>query len=56
MNKKVLVTGASGHLGGMLFKAMAEIGYNNLLGTDIKKKFIKKILNQKLKLFPENII
>jgi uronate dehydrogenase len=42
MNKKVLVTGASGHLGGMLFKAMAEIGYNNLLGTDIKKKFIKK--------------
>jgi len=42
MNKKVLVTGASGHLGGMLFKAMAEIGYNNLLGTDIKRKFINK--------------
>jgi len=42
MNKKILVTGASGHLGGMLFKAMAKIGYTNLLGTDLKKKNIEK--------------
>ena len=40
MNKKILVTGASGHLGGMLFKALAKIGYTNLLGTDLKKKNI----------------
>ena len=38
MNKKVLVTGASGHLGGMLFKSLAQVGYTNLLGTDLKKK------------------
>ena len=38
MNKKVLVTGVSGHLGGMLFRTMAKIGYSNLLGTDLKKK------------------
>ena len=42
MNKKILVTGASGHLGGMLFKTMNEIGYKNLLGTDLKKKNIGK--------------
>ena len=42
MNKKVLVTGVSGHLGGMLFKSLAKIGYKNLVGTDIKKKNIKK--------------
>ena len=45
MNKKVLVTGASGHLGGMLFRSLADLGYKNLLGTDLKKKNIKK--NQK---------
>tara|TARA_B110000261_G_scaffold162120_1_gene205021 strand:- start:11 stop:817 length:807 start_codon:yes stop_codon:yes gene_type:complete len=45
MNKKVLVTGASGHLGGMLFRSLAELGYKNLVGTDLKKKNIKK--NQK---------
>ena len=42
MNKKILVTGASGHLGGMLFKTMNKIGYKNLLGTDLKKKNIGK--------------
>ena len=42
MNKKVLVTGVSGHLGGMLFRTMAKIGYSNLLGTDLKKKNIEK--------------
>ena len=42
MNKKVLVTGASGHLGGMLFNSLATIGYKNLIGTDLKKKNIKK--------------
>ena len=42
MNKKVLVTGASGHLGGMLFRSLAKIGYRNLVGTDIKKKYIEK--------------
>jgi len=42
MNKKILITGASGHLGGMLFKLMPEIGYRNLVGTDLKKKNIKK--------------
>jgi len=45
MKKKVLVTGASGHLGGMLFKSLANIGYKNLIGTDLKKINIKK--NQK---------
>ena len=45
MNKKVLVTGASGHLGGMLFNSLAKIGYKNLIGTDLKRKNIKK--NQK---------
>jgi uronate dehydrogenase len=42
MKKKILVTGASGHLGGMLFKSLAKIGYSNLLGTDLKKKNIHK--------------
>ena len=42
MNKKVLVTGVSGHLGGMLFKSLAKIGYKNLVGTDVKKKKYKK--------------
>ena len=42
MNKKILVTGASGHLGGMLFKTMNKIGYKNLLGTDLKKKKYRK--------------
>ena len=42
MNKKILVTGASGHLGGMLFKSLANLGYKNLIGTDLKKKNIKK--------------
>jgi len=42
MNKKVLVTGAFGHLGGMLFKAMAKIGYSNLVGRDLKRKNIGK--------------
>ena len=45
MNKKILVTGASGHLGGMLFNSLLAIGYKNLIGTDLKKKNIKK--NQK---------
>jgi len=45
MNKKILVTGASGHLGGMLFNSLAKIGYKNLIGTDLKRKNIKK--NQK---------
>ena len=27
MNKKILITGASGHLGGMLFRSLAHIGY-----------------------------
>ena len=45
MNKKILVTGASGHLGGMLFNSLSAIGYKNLIGTDLKKKNIKK--NQK---------
>jgi uncharacterized protein YbjT (DUF2867 family) len=38
MNKKILVTGASGHLGGMLFSSLSSLGYKNLLGTDLKKK------------------
>jgi uronate dehydrogenase len=42
MNKKVLVTGASGHLGGMLFRSLANLGYKNLVGTDLKKKNIEK--------------
>ena len=45
MNKKVLVTGASGHLGGMLFNSLARLGYKNLVGTDLKKKNINN--NQK---------
>lgn len=45
MHKKVLITGASGHLGGMLFRSLAKIGYINLIGTDLKKKNIEK--NQK---------
>ena len=45
MNKKVLVTGASGHLGGMLFNSLEKIGYTNLIGTDLRRKNIKK--NQK---------
>ena len=45
MNKKILVTGASGHLGGMLFKYLSNLGYKNLVGTDLRKKNIKK--NQK---------
>lgn len=45
MNKKVLVTGASGHLGGMLFKYLSNLGYKNLVGTDLRKKNIKKIRN-----------
>ena len=40
MNKKILVTGASGHLGGMLFNSLSAIGYKNLVGTDLKKKKI----------------
>jgi uronate dehydrogenase len=42
MNKKILVTGASGHLGGMLFNSLEKIGYKNLIGTDLRKKNIKK--------------
>ena len=42
MNKKVLITGASGHLGGMLFRHLADLGYKNLIGTDLKKKYRKK--------------
>ena len=42
MNKKILITGASGHLGGMLFKSMADIGYSNLVGTDLKRKNIER--------------
>ena len=42
MNKKILITGASGHLGGMLFNSLANIGYKNLVGTDLKKKNIRK--------------
>jgi uronate dehydrogenase len=45
MNKKILITGASGHLGGMLFKSLANLGYKKLIGTDLKKKKIEK--NQK---------
>ena len=46
MNKKVLITGASGHLGGMLFNSLANIGYTNLIGTDLRRKNFKK--DQKL--------
>jgi len=42
MNKKILVTGASGHLGGMLFREMTKFGYTKLVGTDLKKKNMKK--------------
>tara|TARA_B110000881_G_scaffold208372_1_gene213482 strand:- start:365 stop:733 length:369 start_codon:yes stop_codon:yes gene_type:complete len=45
MKKKILITGASGHLGGMLFNSLATMGYKNIIGTDLKKKNIKK--NQK---------
>ncbi|MDA9091891.1 NAD(P)-dependent oxidoreductase [Pelagibacteraceae bacterium] len=45
MNKKILITGASGHLGGMLFRSLANLGYKKLVGTDLKKKNIEK--NQK---------
>jgi uronate dehydrogenase len=45
MKKKVLVTGASGHLGGMLFESLANLGYKDIIGTDLKKKNIRK--NQK---------
>ena len=45
MNKKVLVTGASGHLGGMLFNSLSNLGYKSLVGTDLRKKNIDK--NQK---------
>jgi uronate dehydrogenase len=45
MNKKILITGASGHLGGILFRSLAHIGYKKLVGTDLKKKNIEK--NQK---------
>ena len=45
MKKKILITGASGHLGGMLFKSLANLGYKKLVGTDVKKKNIEK--NQK---------
>ena len=45
MKNKVLVTGASGHLGGMLFRSLANLGYKKIIGTDIKKKNIQK--NQK---------
>jgi len=42
MNKKILLTGASGHLGGILFNSLAKIGYKNLIGTDLKRKNIAK--------------
>ena len=42
MNKKILITGASGHLGGMLFRFLANLGYKKLIGTDLKKKKYKK--------------
>jgi uronate dehydrogenase len=45
MNKKVLITGASGHLGGMLLRSLSDLGYKNLIGSDLKKKNVKK--NQK---------
>ena len=45
MNKKILITGASGHLGGMLFRSLTDFGYKKLVGTDLTKKNIKK--NQK---------
>ena len=45
MNRKVLVTGAAGHLGGMLFRSLADLGYKKLVGTDLKKKKVDK--NQK---------
>ena len=45
MNKKVLVTGASGHLGGMLFRSLANFGYKKIIGTDLKKKIYKKNKN-----------
>ena len=38
MKKKILITGASGHLGGMLFNSLATMGYKNIIGTDLKKK------------------
>jgi uncharacterized protein YbjT (DUF2867 family) len=38
MNKKVLITGASGHLGGMLLRSLSDLGYKNLIGSDLKKK------------------
>ena len=58
MNKKVLITGASGHLGGMLLKSMAKIGYRNLLGTDLKKKNIdknEKFIKANLKSFKSTV-
>ncbi len=42
MNKKVLITGVSGHLGGMLLRSLESFGYKNLIGTDLKKKNTKK--------------
>ena len=45
MNKKVLITGASGHLGGMLFNSLAKLGYKNLVGTDLRRQNIKKNQN-----------
>tara|TARA_B100000767_G_scaffold258632_1_gene267562 strand:- start:822 stop:977 length:156 start_codon:yes stop_codon:yes gene_type:complete len=42
MNKKILITGASGHLGGMLFKSLANLGYKKLVGTDLRKKKYRK--------------
>ena len=45
MNKKILITGVSGHLGGMLFRSLKNIGYKNLVGTDLKKKKINKKKN-----------
>ena len=42
MNKKILVTGASGHLGGMLIRSLPDLGYKNLIGTDLKKKKYKE--------------
>jgi len=42
MNKTIFITEASGHLSGMLFRSLLDLGYKKLVSTDLKKKNIKK--------------